>query len=69
MGAPVATRAQSPLARAAVGAARVREWFFSASWSAAVAWLVCALALIAVLVWFFVFSPFGVPAAPVYAGF
>ena len=70
MGAPVGDGADDSLpTRAAAVAARVREWFLSDSWSSAAAWLVCALALMAVLAWFFVLSPYGVPATPVYAGF
>lgn len=47
----------------------VRAWFFSDSWSAALAWCALALALIAVLAWFFAASPYGAPAAPVYAAY
>lgn len=60
--------------RAAGDAARrkaeqVRTWFFSPAPSAAVAWFVLAFALLAVLAWFFLCSPYGAPAAPVYAEF
>lgn len=48
---------------------RLCAWFFSDAMTAAVAWCLAALALAAVLVWFFVWSPFGAPAAPVYAEF
>ncbi len=50
-------------------AAGVRTWFFSAAPSAAAAWFVLVLALLAVLAWFFLYSPYGAPAAPVYAEF
>lgn len=36
---------------------------------AAAAWALAALVLLAVLAWFFVCSPYGAPAAPVYAEF
>lgn len=49
--------------------ARFREWFFSDATSAAVAWALAVLALAAVLAWFFALSPYGAPAAPVYAEF
>lgn len=48
---------------------QIRVWFFSPSLSAAIAWSVLALGLGAVLAWFFVCSPYGAPAAPVYAEF
>lgn len=48
---------------------RVRSWFFSAGWGPACAWAAVLLACAAVLAWFFFVSPFGVPAAPLYAGF
>lgn len=49
--------------------ARIREWFFSDATSAAVAWALAVLVLAAVLAWFFALSPYGAPAAPVYAEF
>ena len=49
--------------------ARFREWFFSNTTFAAVAWALAVLALAAVLAWFFALSPYGAPAAPVYAEF
>lgn len=48
---------------------RVRTWFFSDGPLAAVAWLVLALACMGMLAWFFILSPYGAPAAPVYAEF
>lgn len=47
----------------------VRDWFFSDSWSAAAAWLALAICLMAVLAWFFLLSPYGAPAEPVYAAY
>ena len=47
----------------------MRAWFFSDGPLAAVAWLVLALACMGVLAWFFILSPYGAPAAPVYAEF
>lgn len=49
--------------------ARLSAWFFGDSWSAALAWAAVAVACVGVLAWFFLVSPFGVPAQPVYAGF
>ncbi|WP_195420414.1 hypothetical protein [Collinsella sp. D33t1_170424_A12] len=49
--------------------APVRAWFFSDAWSAAAAWFALALALLAILAWYFVLSPYGAPAAPVYAAY
>lgn len=49
--------------------ARLVAWFFGDSWSAALAWAAVAVACVGVLAWFFLVSPFGVPAQPVYAGF
>lgn len=48
---------------------RVRAWFYSDAPSAALAWFAVIGALVAVLVWFFEFSPYGAPASPVYAEF
>lgn len=48
---------------------RVRTWFYSDSTSAAVAWFAAVVVLVAVLGWFFVLSPYGAPASPVYAEF
>ncbi|MBY4798148.1 hypothetical protein K6V98_07295 [Collinsella sp. AGMB00827] len=47
----------------------MRSWFFGGSWSAALAWAVLVVSLITVLAWFFIASPYGAPAAPVYAEF
>ncbi len=49
--------------------ARVRTWFYSDATSAALAWLVAIALCAGVLAWFFVASPYGAPAAPVYAEF
>ncbi|RGL12117.1 hypothetical protein DXC81_00120 [Collinsella tanakaei] len=49
--------------------APVRRWFFSNAWSAALAWFAIAIVLVAALGWFFVFSPYGAPAAPAYAAY
>lgn len=48
---------------------RVRTWFCSDAASAAVAWFAAVVVLVAVLGWFFVLSPYGAPASPVYAEF
>ena len=40
-------------------AQRVRDWFFSDRPSATLAWAMIAAACIAILVWFFVWSPYG----------
>lgn len=50
-------------------AQRVRDWFFSDRPSATLAWAMIAAACIAILVWFFVWSPYGAPVAPIYAEF
>ncbi|WP_193221349.1 hypothetical protein [Collinsella sp. AK_207A] len=47
----------------------LRAWFFGDSRSAALAWAVVVIALAGVLVWFFAWSPYGAPAAPLYAEF
>lgn len=57
------------LARAAGVPARVRTWFYSDATSAALAWLAAIALCAGVLAWFFVASPYGAPAAPVYAEF
>lgn len=62
-------RTPGPIERLHPAAEAVRAWFFSNSWTAAAAWCALVLVLVAVLVWFFVFSPFGAPAKPVYAEF
>ncbi|MDY4041631.1 MAG: hypothetical protein SOY67_05985 [Collinsella sp.] len=54
---------------AAALVARVSAWFLGGSWSAVLAWAAAVLALMAVLAWFFILSPYGAPAAPVYAEF
>ncbi len=48
---------------------RVRTWFYSDATSAAVAWFAAVVVLVAALGWFFVLSPYGAPASPVYAEF
>ena len=62
-------RTPGPIERLHPVADAVRAWFFSNSWTAAAAWCALVLVLVAILVWFFVFSPFGAPAKPVYAEF
>lgn len=57
------------LARAAGVPAHVRTWFYSDATSAALAWLAAIALCAGVLAWFFVASPYGAPAAPVYAEF
>lgn len=64
-----ACKASGPIARLHPFAERVRVWFFAGSYSALAAWLASVLLLAAVLVWFFLFSPYGAPAAPVYSAF
>lgn len=49
--------------------ARVNAWFFSDAMSAALAWLAVIVLCACVLAWFFAVSPYGAPAAPVYAEF
>ncbi|MFR3275797.1 MAG: hypothetical protein ACLTOP_08780 [Collinsella phocaeensis] len=49
--------------------ARCREVLGSDSAISAAVWALAALALLAVLAWFFACSPYGAPAAPVYAEF
>lgn len=44
-------------------------WFLGESWLATAAWVIAIMALAAVLAWFFVVSPYGAPAAPIYAEF
>ena len=48
---------------------KIEEVFFSDTWLGALLWFVSALALVAILVWFLVFSDFGAPAVPVYENF
>lgn len=48
---------------------RFVAWFFSQTPGANVACALVAVACVVILAWFFLVSPFGVPAAPVYAGF
>ena len=50
-------------------AGQVRSLFFGNSWAAGLLWGLCVLSCVAVLVWFFLFSVFGTPAAPVYEAF
>lgn len=64
-----ARKATGPIARLYPFAERVRAWFFAGSYSALTAWLVLVLLLAAILVWFFLLSPYGAPAAPVYSAF
>ena len=61
--------ASGPIARLYPFAERVRAWFFAGSCSALAAWLALVLSLAAILVWFFLFSPYGAPAVPVYSAF
>ena len=49
--------------------AGIETWWYGDSASAAIGWGIAIVLLAAVLVWFFVFSPYGAPAAPVYAEF
>lgn len=49
--------------------ARIRVWFFSDTRLAALAWALVVLACAVILAWFFLLSPYGKPAAPVYAEF
>lgn len=58
-----------PIERLHPRAERVRTWFFSASPTALVAWLLIIAVCVGVLVWFFLFSSYGAPAEPVYEGF
>ena len=55
--------------RAREARGRLCAWFFSDAPGAAVAWGAAVILLCAVLAWFFLWSPFGAPAAPVYAEF
>lgn len=48
---------------------RVRAWFFGGTPAADAACGVVAAVCAAALLWFFFVSAYGVPAAPVYAGF
>ena len=64
-----ARMATEPIARLYPFAERVRVWFFAGSCSALAAWLALVLSLAAILVWFFLFSLYGAPAAPVYSAF
>lgn len=48
---------------------KIVETFFSDTWLGALLWFVSAAALLALLVWFLVYSGFGEPAAPVYENF
>lgn len=58
-----------PIARLYPFAERVRAWFFAGSYSAFAAWFALVFLLATILVWFFLFSPYGTPAAPVYSAF
>ena len=62
-------RKKGPVERLHPWAQQVRAWFFSSAPSALLAWFVIQAVLAAILVWFFLFSPYGVPAGPIYAGF
>lgn len=64
-----ACKASGPISHLHPFAERVHAWFFAGSYSALAAWLASVLLLAAVLVWFFLFSPYGAPAAPVYSAF
>lgn len=69
-GAHAAGRGPSALSRLrAVTPERVRAWFYSDATSAAITWFAVVAVLVAVLGWFFVLSPYGAPASPVYAEF
>ncbi len=69
-GANAAGRGTSALARLrAMTPERVRAWFYSDATSAAIAWFAVVAVLVGVLGWFFVLSPYGAPASPVYAEF
>lgn len=48
---------------------KIAEVFFSDTWLGSLLWFVSAVALLALLVWFLVYSGFGEPAAPVYENF
>ena len=48
---------------------RVEKVFFGDTWLGALLWFVAAFALVAILVWFLVYSGFGDTAAPVYEHF
>lgn len=48
---------------------KIVEVFFSDTWLGALMWLVSAVALLVLLVWFLVYSGFGEPAVPVYENF
>lgn len=62
-------RKKGPIERLHPWAQQVRAWFFSSAPSALLAWFAIQAILVAILVWFFLFSPYGVPAGPIYAGF
>ncbi|MBS6555055.1 hypothetical protein DWV48_04445 [Collinsella sp. AF08-23] len=61
--------AVSPVASVSHVVERVRAWWYGGSVSAAIAWTCALVALAALLVWFFICSPYGAPASPVYAEF
>ena len=64
-----AREASGPIARLHPFTEHVRAWFFAGSCLASVAWFVLVLLLVAILVWYFHFSPYGAPTAPVYSAF
>lgn len=72
-GARAATRVgavvSAACARAQEAHVRVGAWWYGTSTSAAIAWALALAALAGVLAWFFICSPYGAPAAPVYAEF
>lgn len=68
-GRPARVPAKHPVRDAKARLAPVGDWFFSDSWSAALAWFAIAAVLVAVLGWFFILSPYGAPAAPAYAAY
>lgn len=64
-----ARKASGPISRLHPFTEHVRVWFFAGSCLASVVWFVLVLLLVAILVWFFLFSSYGAPAAPVYSAF
>ena len=48
---------------------KILEVFFSDTWLGAILWFAAAAAMLALVVWFHVYSGFGEPAMPVYENF
>lgn len=48
---------------------KIHCFLTSQSWGSAIFWMLAVCLMVAILVWFFLFSGFGVPAEPVYEGF